>query len=95
MHDATAARNEAIDVCFQRFPDVEVLLDDGCLCPSRDRCGQSITPPRKPRPGTLSVFNEATDRVTGRHEVGMRNGQGSRAVEGGVGRLNSAVQESC
>lgn len=29
MHDATATRNEGIGVCFQHFPDVEVLLDDG------------------------------------------------------------------
>jgi hypothetical protein len=29
MHNATAARNGGITVCFQHFPDVEVLLDDG------------------------------------------------------------------
>lgn len=29
MHDATAARNEGIAICFQHFPDVGVLLDDG------------------------------------------------------------------
>jgi hypothetical protein len=51
MHDATAARNEGIAVCFQHFPDVEVLLDDGYLGLSRDHRGQAITPPRKPRPG--------------------------------------------
>ncbi len=29
MHDAMAARNDHIAVCFQHFPDVEVLPDDG------------------------------------------------------------------
>jgi hypothetical protein len=45
MHDATAARNEGIAVCFQHFPNVEVLLDDGYLGLSRDHRGQAITPP--------------------------------------------------
>jgi hypothetical protein len=36
MHDVTAARNECIAVCFQHFPDVEVLLDDGYLGLRRD-----------------------------------------------------------
>lgn len=31
MHDATPARNEGIAICFQHFPDIEVLLDDGYL----------------------------------------------------------------
>lgn len=53
MHDATAVRNEGIAMCFQHFPDVEVLLDDGYLGLSRDHPGQAITPPRKPRPGAL------------------------------------------
>jgi hypothetical protein len=53
MHDATAARNEGIAVCFQYFPGVEVLLDDGYLGLRRDHHGQAITPPRKPRPGAL------------------------------------------
>lgn len=55
MHDATAARNnKGIAVCFQHFPDVKVLLDDGCLGLSRNHRGrQAITPPRKPRPGAL------------------------------------------
>lgn len=39
MHDATAARNEGIAICFQHFPDVEVLLDDGYLGLSRDHRG--------------------------------------------------------
>jgi hypothetical protein len=38
--------NEGIAVCFQHFPDVEVLLDDGYLGLSRDHCGQAITPPK-------------------------------------------------
>jgi hypothetical protein len=53
MHDATAARNEGIAVCFQHFPDVVVLLDDGYLGLRRHHRGQAITPPRKPRPGAL------------------------------------------
>ncbi len=48
MRDATAARNEGIAVCFQHFPGVEVLLDDGCLGLRRDHPGKAITPPRKP-----------------------------------------------
>ncbi|ESP99402.1 Hypothetical protein B591_11576 [Streptomyces sp. GBA 94-10 4N24] len=43
----------------------------------------------------LSVFSVATDRVTVRSGIGVRNGQGSRAVEGGVRRLNSTTQEPC
>ncbi|MBP2056272.1 hypothetical protein J2Z21_009290 [Streptomyces griseochromogenes] len=35
-HDATAARSEGIADCFQHFPDVEVLLDDGYLGLRRD-----------------------------------------------------------
>lgn len=31
MHDVTAACNEGIDTCFQQYPDVEVLLNDGYL----------------------------------------------------------------
>ncbi|MGI5372683.1 transposase family protein [Streptomyces sp. CA-251387] len=53
MHGATAARNEGLVVCFQHFPDVEVLLDYGYLGLSRDHPGQAITPPRKPQPGAL------------------------------------------
>ncbi|GGY11093.1 hypothetical protein GCM10010299_13930 [Streptomyces tanashiensis] len=45
MHDATAARNEGIAVCFQHFPAVEVLLDDGYLGLRRDHPGQAVTPP--------------------------------------------------
>ncbi|MBB4986930.1 hypothetical protein GGE06_007902 [Streptomyces sp. SFB5A] len=48
MRDATAARNEGTVVCFQYFPEVEVLLDDGYLGLRRDRPGQAIAPPRKP-----------------------------------------------
>jgi hypothetical protein len=44
MRDATAVRNEAVDACFQRFPDVEVLLDDGYLGLSRHHRGQAHRP---------------------------------------------------
>ncbi len=53
MQDVTAARSEGIAVCFQHFPDVEVLLDDVYLDLSRDHRGQATTPPRKPPPGAL------------------------------------------
>ncbi|GHA77181.1 hypothetical protein GCM10010345_93660 [Streptomyces canarius] len=58
MHDATAARNESIDLCFQYFPDMEVLLDDGYLGLRRDhqarRSGQAITPLITPRASASS-----------------------------------------
>lgn len=78
MHDATAARNEGIAVCFQHFPDVEVLLDDGYLGLSRDHRGQAITPPRKPRPGALpgrvelwerDRHGHSSDRITVEHAL--------------------------
>lgn len=78
MHDATAARNEGIAICFQHFPDVEVLLDDGYLGPSRDHRGQAITPPRKPRPGALpgrveqwerDRHGHSSDRITVEHAL--------------------------
>lgn len=53
MYDATAARNEGIAVCFQHFPDVEILLDDGYLGLSGDHRGRAITPHMKPGPGAL------------------------------------------
>ncbi|WP_405595654.1 transposase family protein [Streptomyces sp. NBC_01092] len=62
MHDATAARSEGIAVCFQHFPDVEVLLDDGYLGLRRDHPGQAVTPPRKPRPGALPGRVEQWER---------------------------------
>ncbi len=62
MHDATAARNEGIAVCFQHFPDVEVLLDDGYLGLSRDRPGQDVIPPGKPRPGAPPARVEQWER---------------------------------
>lgn len=43
MHDATAARNEGIGACFQHFPHVEVLLDDGYL-------GLGVTTPARRSP---------------------------------------------
>ncbi|WP_328867849.1 transposase family protein [Streptomyces sp. NBC_00304] len=78
MHDATAARNEGIAICFQHFPDVEVLLDDGYLGLSRDHRGQAITPPRKPRPGALlgrveqwerDRHGHSSDRITVEHAL--------------------------
>ncbi|AEY85372.1 transposase [Streptomyces hygroscopicus subsp. jinggangensis 5008] len=78
MHDATAARNEGIAVCFQHFPDVGVLLDDGYLGLSRDHRGQAITPPRKPRPGALpgrvqqwerDRHEHSSDRITVEHAL--------------------------
>lgn len=50
MHDATAARNQGIAVCFQHFPDVEVLLDDGYLALSdqpRTVVTGSVSRPRR------------------------------------------------
>ncbi|MFE4829969.1 transposase family protein [Streptomyces sp. NPDC056672] len=78
MHDATAARNEGIAVCFEHFPEVEVLLDDGCLGLSRDHRGQAATGPRKPRPGALPGRVEqwerdrhahSSDRITVEHAL--------------------------
>ncbi|WP_405968877.1 transposase (plasmid) [Streptomyces sp. NBC_00015] len=78
MHDATAARNEGIAICFQHFPDVEVLLDDGYLSLSRDHRGQAITSPRKPRPGALpgrvqqwerDRHGHSSDRITVEHAL--------------------------
>ncbi|GAA2641010.1 hypothetical protein GCM10009863_67780 [Streptomyces axinellae] len=62
MHDAAAVRNEGIAVCFQHFPDVEVLLDGGHLGLSRDHREQAITPPGKPRPGALPGRAEQRER---------------------------------
>ncbi|ROQ32033.1 DDE superfamily endonuclease [Streptomyces sp. PanSC19] len=54
MHDATAACNEGIGICFQHFPDMEVLLDDGCPGLRRDHPGQqALMPP--PRSHTSSL----------------------------------------
>lgn len=62
IHDATAARNEGIAVCFQHCPDVEALLGDSYLGLSRDHRGQAITPPRKPRAGALPGRVEPWER---------------------------------
>ncbi|GAA2447915.1 hypothetical protein GCM10010405_34150 [Streptomyces macrosporus] len=78
MHDATAVRNAGIAVCFRRFPDVEVLLDDGYPGLSRDHPGQAVTPPRKPRPGAPPARVEpwerdrhghSSDRITVEHAL--------------------------
>ncbi|MFE0654769.1 transposase family protein [Streptomyces sp. NPDC059534] len=67
MHDATAARNEGIGACFQHFPDVEVLLDDGYLGLRRDHPGQAITPPRKGNKISPPEVLEARLRARHRH----------------------------
>jgi hypothetical protein len=67
MHDATAARNQGIAVCFQHFPDVEVLMDDGYLGLSRDHRGQAITPPGKPRLGALLAESSNEPPPAGSH----------------------------
>lgn len=78
MHATTAARNEGIAVCFQQFPEVEVLLDDGYLGLRRDHPAQAITPPRKPRPGALpgrvgqwerDRHGHSSDRITVEHAL--------------------------
>ncbi|MFI1161865.1 transposase family protein [Streptomyces sioyaensis] len=78
MHDVTAARNEGIAVCFQHFPDVEVLLDDGYLGLRRDDPGQAITPPRKPNKSALPPVHarwehdrhwHSSDRITVEHAL--------------------------
>ncbi|MEU9851902.1 transposase family protein [Streptomyces sp. NPDC047974] len=67
MHDATAARNEGIAVCFQHFPEVEVLVDDGCLGLRRDHPGQAITPPRKPNKIALPHVHAAREEARHPH----------------------------
>ncbi|WP_329027926.1 transposase family protein [Streptomyces sp. NBC_00690] len=67
MHDATAARNEGIGTCFQRFSDVEVLLDDGYLGLRRDHPGQAVTPPRKGNKISPPEVLEARLRARHRH----------------------------
>lgn len=84
-HDATAARNEGVAICFRHVPDVEVLLDDGYLGLSRDHRGQAITPPRNPdrehcpaEPGALpgrveqwerDRHGHSSDRITVEHAL--------------------------
>ncbi|MFF9203654.1 transposase family protein [Streptomyces sp. NPDC014986] len=70
MHDATAARNEGIAVCFRHFPDVEVLLDDGCLGLRRDHPGQAVTPPGKANKISLPEVHEV--RLRARHQHSSR-----------------------
>ncbi|MET9921566.1 transposase family protein [Streptomyces sp. NPDC006435] len=67
MHDATAARNEGIGTCFQHFPDVEVLLDDGYPGLRRDHPGQAVTPPRKGNKISPPEVLEARLRARHRH----------------------------
>ncbi|MFE6127531.1 transposase family protein [Streptomyces sp. NPDC056437] len=67
MHDATAARNEGIGICFQHYPDVEVLLDDGYLGLRRDHPGQAVTPPRKGNKISPPEVLQARQRARHRH----------------------------
>ncbi|WP_189308756.1 transposase family protein, partial [Streptomyces albospinus] len=67
MHDATAARDEGIGVCFQHFPDVKVLLDDGYLGLRRDHPGQAVTPPRKANKISPPEVHEARERARHQH----------------------------
>ncbi|MFD3939911.1 transposase family protein [Streptomyces sp. NPDC058611] len=67
MHDATAARNEGIGICFQHYPDVEVLLDDGYLGLRRDHPGQAVTPPTKGNKISPPEVLEARRRARHRH----------------------------
>ncbi|MFE7616087.1 transposase family protein, partial [Streptomyces sp. NPDC057496] len=66
-HDATAARNEGIDICFQHLRDVEVLLDDGHLGLRRDHPGRAVTPPRKGNKISPPEALEARQRARHRH----------------------------
>lgn len=67
MHDATAARNEGIAVCFQHFPEVEVLLDDGYLGLRRDHPGKALTSPRKPNRVAFPQVHAAREEARHRH----------------------------
>ncbi|MFC9285419.1 transposase family protein [Streptomyces sp. NPDC057052] len=67
MHDATATRNEGIAICFQHFPDVEVLLDDGYLGLRRDYPGQAVTPPRKANKISPPEVHEARSQARHQH----------------------------
>ncbi|WP_218162357.1 transposase family protein [Streptomyces sp. Ag109_O5-10] len=67
MHDATAARNEGVGICFQHSPDVEILLDDGYLGLRRDHPGQAVTPPRKGNKISPPEVLEARRRARHRH----------------------------
>lgn len=68
MHDATAARNEGIAICFQRFPDVEVLLDDGYL-------GQDA--------GALAIRPDGSHRAPSAPRTAGRRPPGRAASGGG------------
>ncbi|GAA2267080.1 hypothetical protein GCM10010145_46910 [Streptomyces ruber] len=64
--------------CFGHFHQGEVLLGDGCLDVGRDRPGQALPRPRKPRPGALpgrvpqwerDRHGHSSDRVTVEHAL--------------------------
>ncbi len=74
----TPRASSSIGICFQHFPDVEVLLDDGYLGLRRDHPGQAITPPRKPNKNALADVHErwerdrhwhSSDRITVEHSL--------------------------
>ncbi|MEW1914512.1 transposase family protein [Kitasatospora sp. NPDC085895] len=67
MHDATAIRGEGIDDLFRRFPDIQVLLDDGYLGLRRDHPGQAVTPPRKANKICPPEVHEARERDRHQH----------------------------
>ncbi|MEU8649661.1 transposase family protein [Streptomyces sp. NPDC048737] len=67
LHDATATRNEGIAICFQHFPNVEVLLDDGYLGLRRDHPGQALTPPRKANKISPPEVHEARSQARHQH----------------------------
>jgi hypothetical protein len=67
MHDTTATRNEGIAVCFQYFPDVKVLLDDGYLGLRRDHPDQAVTPPRKGNKISPPEVHEVRRRARHQH----------------------------
>lgn len=78
MHDATAARNEGIGICFQHCPDVEVLLDDGCLGLRRDhpragghpaRKGNKISPPEVLEARRRARHRNSSKRITVEHAL--------------------------
>ncbi|MFE2499991.1 hypothetical protein [Streptomyces scopuliridis] len=81
MHDATAARDEGISICFQHFPDMDVFLNDGCLGLRRDHPGQAITPRRKPKRSALADAHDRWERD--RHRRSSDRNRRTRRHAGG------------
>ncbi|MDQ1013246.1 hypothetical protein QFZ82_007731 [Streptomyces sp. V4I23] len=68
MHDVTAARNEGIDLCFQHFPDVEVLLDDATsVCDVITRARRSHHPGSRTRVHCLTSTHAGNATAIGTH----------------------------